>query len=153
MQITKISLIQFLDNCYAKIFHKLLGVVRIKVNIFIDIFEVKDHPLFMVSVINWWWQTFFRYSSQKPRRGNTIHKIHNPKWGFHHPKRAGPIQRGGLLPSKTSMIKLTFIFKPPQGLLNILAQKLSRNWLRVIFVICINGAVEGCAKLLFCTHR
>ena len=71
MQIMKITLIQFLDNSYAKIFHKHLGAVKIKVNIFKDIFEVKDHPLFMSFVVKWWWQTFFRYSSQKLRRGNT----------------------------------------------------------------------------------
>ena len=93
MQITKITLIYFLDNSYANIFQKHLGAVKIKVNIFIDIFEVKDPPLFMGFVVNWWWQTFY--------------------------------------------------FKPPQGLLNILTQKLSKNWVRV------NRAVEKCAKLLF----
>ena len=54
MQITKITLIYFLDNSYANIFQKHLGAVKIKVNIFIDIFEVKDHPLFMCFVVNWW---------------------------------------------------------------------------------------------------
>ena len=51
---TQITLISRLDHFYAKIFHKHLGAVKIKVNIFIDIFEVKDHPLFMGFVINWW---------------------------------------------------------------------------------------------------
>ena len=54
MQITKIILILFLDNSYAKIFHKHLGAVKIKVNIFIDIFEVKDKPLCMGLALNWW---------------------------------------------------------------------------------------------------
>ena len=53
MQIVKITLIQCLDNSYTKIFHKHLGAVKIKVNMFIDIFEVKD-PLFLGFVINLW---------------------------------------------------------------------------------------------------
>ena len=54
MLITKITLIYFLDNSYAKIFQKHLGTVKMKVNMFKDIFEVKDHPLFMGFVVNWW---------------------------------------------------------------------------------------------------
>ena len=40
-------------------------------------------------------------------------------------------------------------FTQPQCLLNILAWKLSKNWVKVIFVICMNRAIEKCAKLLF----
>ena len=36
-----------LENSYAKIFYKHLVAVKMKVNIFIDIFEDKGHPLFM----------------------------------------------------------------------------------------------------------
>ena len=44
-------------------------------------------------------------------------------------------------------------FTQPQCLLNILAWKLSKNWVKVIFVICMNRAIEKCAKLLFKSHR
>ena len=37
MQIMKITLIQFLDNSYGKIFHKHWGGVKIKVNIFVKL--------------------------------------------------------------------------------------------------------------------
>ena len=43
--ITKIILIQFLDNSYTKIFNKYWGGVNIKVNMIMDIFKVSDHPL------------------------------------------------------------------------------------------------------------
>ena len=59
MQIKKIALIQFQDNYYAKIFHKHWGWVKIKLNIFMDIFEVNDHPLCMGPGLYVWWQTFF----------------------------------------------------------------------------------------------
>ena len=91
-----ITLIWFLDNSYVKIFHKHWGGVKIKVIIFIDIFEVKDQPLCMGFALNWWWQTFFRYSSQKPRKNNTTKtKFTTQKWFSTTPERAGPTREGG----------------------------------------------------------
>ena len=44
------------------------------------------------------------------------------------------------------MKMLTFIFKPPQCVSNILAKKLSKNWVGVFFVVCIIKAIEKSSR-------
>ena len=51
MQITSMALTQFLDNFWAKIFNKHQGGVKIKVNIFMKVFEVCDLPPWVVTVL------------------------------------------------------------------------------------------------------
>ena len=97
-------------NSYAKIFHKHLGAVKIEGNISL-IFLKSNTTLFFWALSS--------IGGDKPFLGIPAKR--------QHPERAGPSQKGWLLPSKTSMKMLTFLFKPPHGLLNILAQKLSRN--------------------------
>ena len=48
---------------------------------------------------------------------------------------------------------LDFIFTPPWCLLNILAEKLSRNGVKAIVEICMNRAIKKCTKSSFQTHR
>ena len=59
MQITTITFIQFLDNSYAKLRYKHWGGVKVKVKIFMNIFEVSDHPLCIGPALYMVWQTFF----------------------------------------------------------------------------------------------
>ena len=54
MQISTMALTQFLDNFSAKIFNKYHGGVKIKVNIFMKVFEVCDLPQWMVTVLFGW---------------------------------------------------------------------------------------------------
>ena len=54
MQITKMTLTQFLDNFQAKICNKHHVRVKIKVEIFMDVFEVGDLPLRMVTSLYGW---------------------------------------------------------------------------------------------------
>ena len=51
IQITKIALNQFPDDFYAKIHHKHQGVIKIEVNLFMEVFEVDDLPLWMIIVL------------------------------------------------------------------------------------------------------
>ena len=51
IQITKIALTQFPDDFYAKIHHKHQGEVKMKVNLFMEVFEVDYLPLWMVIVL------------------------------------------------------------------------------------------------------
>ena len=67
--------------------------------------------------------------------------------GSHHPLRAA------ILLKETSMKMLHFILTPPKCLLNILVQKLSRKYVKVIFVIYMNRAIEKCANFLFQSLR
>ena len=54
IQITKIALTQFADDFYAKIHHKHQGEVKMKVNLFMEVFEVDDLPLWIVIVLCGW---------------------------------------------------------------------------------------------------
>ena len=54
MQVTKMTLTQFLDNFQAKIFKKYCGEVKQRFDIFIEIFEVDVHPLWMVTALCCW---------------------------------------------------------------------------------------------------
>ena len=64
---------------------------------------------------------FFGFPAKSQGRTTPPKQNIPPKNGFQQP------QRGWLLTSKTSMKKQSFIFRPSHCLLNILAQKLSRN--------------------------
>ena len=55
MQIMKMTLIKFLDIFENKIFNKHPGEVTVKVNIFMNVFEVGDHTLWMVTVLCGWY--------------------------------------------------------------------------------------------------
>ena len=45
-------------NFRAKIHHKHQGVVKIKANLFMEVFEVDDLPLWIVIVLCGWWLSF-----------------------------------------------------------------------------------------------
>ena len=68
--------------------------MKIKVNIFIDIFEVKDHHLCMEFAVNWWWQSFLGIPA-KSQLGATPPKQNlpsetdfpPPRKGMTHPER------------------------------------------------------------------
>ena len=51
MQISKIALTQFPDDFKAKIHKKHQGVVKIKVDLFMKVFEVADLRLWIVIVL------------------------------------------------------------------------------------------------------
>ena len=51
VQITKLALTQFPDDFYAKIHHKHQGVVKMKVSLFMEVFEVNYLHLWMVIVL------------------------------------------------------------------------------------------------------
>ena len=55
------------------------------------------------------------------------------------PQRLFTTSRGGVIEWK--ILHKKFFFTLPQCLLIILALKLSRNWMKVIFVICMNRAI------------
>ena len=59
MQITKMTLAQFLDNFWAKIFNKPWGDLKIKVSIFMEVFEGSNHPFWLGPALSGWWKTFF----------------------------------------------------------------------------------------------
>ena len=58
MQNTQLALTQFPDEFQDKVHHKHQGVVKIKVNLFMKVFEVDDHPLWMVIVLCGWRLSF-----------------------------------------------------------------------------------------------
>ena len=58
MQITTMTLTQFQDNFWAKIFKKQQGGVKMKVNILMKVSEVCDLPLWMVTVLFGWWPSY-----------------------------------------------------------------------------------------------
>ena len=52
MKIKKSSLTRFLNNFLAKIFNNGRGGVKIKFDIFMEVFEVGDHPHFVVTAVS-----------------------------------------------------------------------------------------------------
>ena len=52
------TLTQFLDNFWAKIFNKPWGGLKIKVSIFMVLFEGINHPLWVGPALSVWWKTF-----------------------------------------------------------------------------------------------
>ena len=59
MQIKKITLTQSLDNFWAKIFNKHWDGLKIKFSIFMEVFEVSNHPLWWVLPSLGLWKTIF----------------------------------------------------------------------------------------------
>ena len=80
---------------------KYCGGVKRKVYLFMEIFEVSEHPLWIVPALYGWWQTFL---AQIQERATPPKQYAPPKKVGHHPERAGPSRREWLLTSKTSMI-------------------------------------------------
>ena len=50
---------QFQDNFWTKIFDKPWGGLKLKVSIFIEVFEGSNHPLWVGPALSGWWKTFF----------------------------------------------------------------------------------------------
>ena len=59
MQISKMTLTQFLGNFWAKIFKKPWGGSKIKVSLFMEVFEGSNHPFWVGPALPGWWKTFF----------------------------------------------------------------------------------------------
>ena len=49
----KMTLTKFQDNFLAKIFNKHRGGVKIKVNVFMEVFEVSNNPLWVGPALSW----------------------------------------------------------------------------------------------------
>ena len=97
--------------------------------------------------------SLFWVNQPKPKEGQCPpNKIHHPKIG-QHLERAGPNHIGWLLTSKASTKIGILIYTPPLCFLNILTSTLSRNSVQVIFISCMNRAIEKCANRLLKTHK
>ena len=108
-----------LVNFWSKIFNKHWSGLKIKVSIFMEVFVVINHPLWVSPALNCLGKPFF--SAIFCVGGDAplwlLAGIHRKL--CHHQLRAMPIHRGWTLTLKLSMETLTFIFSPPQCLWNI----------------------------------
>ena len=142
-----------MGDFFVKTFYKHWHGVKITVSLFKEVFQVGDHPLWLVTVLWGRWPPIFGrpplyQAGLTPPKEKLLLKEDG-----HQPKRTVTIHWGRSQTSKTFMKMLTFILTPPWCLLNILAQKLSRNWVKAIDVICMNRAIQKCTKLTFQTYR
>ena len=74
MHIMKMTLTQFLYNFHTKIFDKHWGEIKIRFDIFLEVFEVGDHNVWVVTSL------FGRRDNTNQRELTTKKDSHQPQW-------------------------------------------------------------------------
>ena len=120
-----------------------------KINNFMDIFQVSDHLLCMGPPLYGWWETFLGRSAwtqggSTPLKQNSLSKIgwSLPREGRPHPKRV-------VTDFKNLHENINFYFYSTSMFVEYLGQKIILEFSLGHFQICMNRAVEKCAKILF----